>query len=124
MIHNQDFDLYILDVNLPYKNGYKLCELIRSDKGDSPIIFLTAMGTTEDKLSGFDSGADDYIVKPFEFVELLARVRALLKRSKTRTVEHKILKVANLSMDLDAKLVKTKNGSKNKNEDKREIFFH
>src|SRR6478735_4519048 len=59
------FDIIILDINLPVINGYELCKQLRSEKLDVPIIMLTALGTTEDKLSGFDSGTDDYLVKPF-----------------------------------------------------------
>lgn len=75
-----DYDLLILDINIPYKNGIELCKEIRMSNEIIPVIMLTALGTTEDKLLGFDSGADDYLVKPFEFRELLARIRSLLKR--------------------------------------------
>lgn len=77
------YDLIILDINLPYKNGIELCREIRNSDQKIPLIMLTALGTTEDKLLGFDSGADDYLVKPFEFRELLARIRSLLKRIST-----------------------------------------
>lgn len=75
-----EYDLLILDINIPYKNGIELCKEIRLSNEIIPVIMLTALGTTEDKLLGFDSGADDYLVKPFEFRELLARIRSLLKR--------------------------------------------
>ncbi len=74
-------DLIIVDVILPYINGYELCRRIR-DKGlQVPVLMLTALGTTNDKLAGFDAGADDYLVKPFEFAELLARIKALSRRT-------------------------------------------
>src|SRR5262245_22566578 len=73
----EKFDLIILDVKLPGMNGFDICHEIRSKGGTMPVLMLTALGTTEDKLQGFDSGADDYLVKPFEFKELLARVKAL-----------------------------------------------
>jgi len=101
-----DFNLIILDVNLPQINGYELCNGIRQKRPDVPIIMLTALGSTEDKLLGFEKGADDYIVKPFEFRELLARIKALLKRSQTDVQSHRILRVADLVIDLDSKSVK------------------
>lgn len=77
---SQTFNLIILDVILPGINGIDLCKEIRQSRKDTPIILLTALGTTDDKLEGFDAGADDYIVKPFDFRELEARIRTLLKR--------------------------------------------
>jgi DNA-binding response OmpR family regulator len=100
-----DYNLMILDVNLPQINGYELCAGIRLKNPDVPIIMLTALGSTEDKLLGFEKGADDYIVKPFEFRELLARIKALLKRSQADQQSHSILKVADLVIDLDSKSV-------------------
>ncbi len=100
-----DYDLMILDINLPQINGYELCAGIRLKNPNVPIIMLTALGSTEDKLLGFEKGADDYMVKPFEFRELLARVKALLKRSQADQQSHSILKVADLVIDLDSKSV-------------------
>ncbi|MBW6491793.1 MAG: response regulator transcription factor [Lentimicrobium sp.] len=99
------FDLILLDVNLPLLNGYELCADIRLRNPEVPVIMLTAMGNTEDKLMGFERGADDYIVKPFEFMELLARIRALLKRSTNERKEQKILRVGDLEVNLDSKTV-------------------
>lgn len=95
------FDLVILDINLPYKNGIELCKEIRNSDQRIPIIMLTAMGTTEDKLTGFDSGADDYLVKPFEFRELLARIRTLLKRIHIAESESNILQFSDLKVNLN-----------------------
>jgi len=91
MFEAEDYTLIILDLNLPYMNGIDLCQEIRKNNQKIPIIMLTALGTTEDKLKGFDSGADDYLIKPFEFKELLARIRALLKRVSTIKSEGKCL---------------------------------
>ncbi len=96
-----DYDMVILDINLPYKNGIELCREIRSSNQKIPVMMLTALGTTEDKLSGFDSGADDYLVKPFEFRELLARIRSLLKRISVAETGGNILKFLDLEMNLD-----------------------
>jgi DNA-binding response OmpR family regulator len=76
------YDIVLLDINLPGTNGYSVCRQMRAAGSQIPIIMLTALSTTDDKLEGFDAGADDYLAKPFEFKELLARMRALLKRSK------------------------------------------
>jgi len=88
-------------------NGYELCKAIRNTNQHIPIIMLTAMNTTEDKIEGFDNGTDDYIIKPFEFKELLVRIRALLKRTMNQQLPTgNILKVADLEMNLDTKEVK------------------
>lgn len=109
MALSQNFDLIILDVNLPQLNGYELCKEIRKNKMNLPVLMLTALGTTEDKLEGFDSGTDDYLLKPFEFSELLARIKALLKRSKPENQQTAILKIADLELNLDNKTVKRAN---------------
>jgi len=100
------FDLIIMDVNLPKMNGFDLATALRNEKVKAPILMLTALGTTEDKLTGFDAGADDYLVKPFEFRELLARIRALYKRSAEGPIKAGILKIADLELNLDDKSVK------------------
>lgn len=99
-----EYDLIILDVILPYINGYELCKRIREKKPLVPILMLTALGTTEDKVSGFDAGADDYLLKPFEFEELLARIRALIKRATGVLHTSTIIKVADLELNLDKKV--------------------
>jgi two-component system copper resistance phosphate regulon response regulator CusR len=97
------FNLIITDINIPGINGYDLCKIIRSRNQHIPIIMLTALNTTDDKIEGFDAGADDYLVKPFEFKELLARIRALLKRTMNQQLPAgNILKVANLEMNIDS----------------------
>lgn len=75
------YDLFILDVNLPGKDGLSICSELRDSGNSKPILMLTARDGIEDRVSGLDTGADDYLVKPFEFRELVARVRALLRRS-------------------------------------------
>lgn len=102
------YDLIILDINLPFVNGYELCKLIRETDEHVPIILLTAMNFTDNKIEGFESGADDYITKPFEFVELVARIKALLRRSDLRSdaEEERMLQIADLEMNLDSKEVR------------------
>lgn len=102
-----DYELIITDIILPKIDGLDLCKEIRHIKPDVPIIMLTALGTTDDKIEGFDAGADDYLVKPFEMRELLVRVRALLKRNgRTAAITGFILKYGGLEMNLHTKLVK------------------
>ena len=102
------YDLIILDINLPFLNGYELCKLIRENDERVPIILLTAMNFTDNKVEGFELGADDYITKPFEFRELVARIKALLRRSdlKIDAEEEKMLGIADLEMNLDSKEVR------------------
>jgi DNA-binding response OmpR family regulator len=107
LINSHTYDLIITDVILPQMNGFELCKEIRKVQPDVPIIMLTALGTTDDKLDGFDSGADDYMVKPFDLRELNARVNILLKRKGadrniTKT-DH--LEYAGMKLDLDTKTV-------------------
>jgi two-component system copper resistance phosphate regulon response regulator CusR len=109
MALNGNYDAIILDVNLPIINGFEICKEIRSQNSKIPVLMLTALGTTDDKLTGFDLGADDYMVKPFEFKELLARLRALLKRSQKSTVSGSILKISNLELNTYSKSVRRGN---------------
>ncbi len=101
-----DFDLVILDINLPGINGYELCRLIRSQNQDIPILMLTSMSALNDKIEGYESGADDYMVKPFEFKELLLKIKSLLKRSTNNQSIGNTLVAADLVMNLDNKEVK------------------
>lgn len=105
MIESYQFDLVILDINLPGMNGYELCKEIRKRDERIPVVMLTALSATDDKIEGFDAGADDYIVKPFDFKELLVRIRALLKRIYQNVPSGNMLKVADLVMNLDSKEV-------------------
>jgi two-component system copper resistance phosphate regulon response regulator CusR len=105
---NQKFDLIILDIMLPDTNGIEICKKIRKVNLNVPILFLTALGTTENIVYGLESGADDYLVKPFKFIELLARIKNLLKRSQVfgeKNLESNIFQIDNLVMDDDAKRV-------------------
>lgn len=104
LIEKNNYNLIILDINLPLINGYELCMEIRKSNSKIPIIMLTALGTTDNKITGFDAGADDYVIKPFDFRELLARVNVFLKRSET-SIETEKLTIADLEMDLNTKSV-------------------
>ncbi|HXA41372.1 MAG TPA: response regulator transcription factor [Candidatus Solibacter sp.] len=96
-------DLVVLDVMLPGMSGVEVCERLRA-AGDVPILMLTAKDATADRVLGLDSGADDYLVKPFAYEELMARIRALLRRQAPRT--RKVLRYADLSMDLGTRDVR------------------
>ena len=118
---NNNYDLLILDWMLPQQSGIELCQELRSQDITTPVLFLTAKDTIDDRVLGLDAGADDYLVKPFELRELLARVRALLRRSpnwETQTTESSALspdamarlpltplKVADLELDRENQLV-------------------
>ena len=107
LFNAQDFNLVILDINLPGMNGYELCKAIRSKNQQIPIIMLTSMIALKDKVEGYDSGADDYMIKPFEFKELLMKIRALLKRTMSQSLPvGNVLKASDLEMNLDSKEVK------------------
>lgn len=96
----EDIDLVLLDLILPGKSGIDVCRTVKEKKPHLPILMLTAMSTTVDKVKGFDAGADDYLVKPFDFPELLARIRSLLKRRTSAIPQQESLRVANLELDL------------------------
>ncbi len=86
MARSGNYDLMVLDIMLPKKDGIAVCKSLRDDEVTLPIILMTSKGELDDKISGLDSGADDYLVKPFEMKELLARVRALLRRPHERVI--------------------------------------
>ncbi len=103
---SREYDLILLDVIIPLTNGNELCKRIKSTKPEIPVLMLTALGTTDDKVAGFDSGADDYLVKPFEFKELVARVKALTKRTSLKQSSYvpNMLRVGDLQLDVDRKI--------------------
>jgi two-component system, OmpR family, copper resistance phosphate regulon response regulator CusR len=98
-----NFDVIISDVIMPKLSGFELVKNLRQSGVKTPILLLTAMGATDDKVVGFEAGADDYLVKPFEFKELLVRIRALARRGKEESLPKTILSFADLEMNLDAK---------------------
>jgi len=109
---SKSFDLILMDLILPKINGIDLCKEIRVTLPSIPIIMLTALGTTDDKVEGFDAGANDYLVKPFDFRELHARIRALINRNQQQNKTYTqgfILRFADLEMNLETKLVKRNN---------------
>lgn len=103
-LQNQ-YDLLILDWMLPHQSGIEICQSVRSQLISTPVLFLTAKDTVDDRVDGLDAGADDYLVKPFELRELMARVRALLRRSTLETPPGDRLKVADLELDLENQMV-------------------
>jgi two-component system copper resistance phosphate regulon response regulator CusR len=96
---NAEYDLVILDVMLPGLDGWQVLQGLRHAGKNMPVLFLTARDQVADRVKGLELGADDYLVKPFAFVELLARVRTLLRRGKA-TIEPTVLKIADLELDL------------------------
>jgi two-component system, OmpR family, copper resistance phosphate regulon response regulator CusR len=108
LIERKRYNLVLLDINLPLINGYDLCREIRKTNINVPIIMLTALGTPDNKVAGFDTGADDYVIKPFDFRELLARINVFLRRSDTVNLSEKLI-ISNLEMNLTTKTVKRGN---------------
>ena len=99
-----DYDLVILDVMLPRKDGFEVCREMRALGLSLPVMMLTARDVVDDRIAGLDSGADDYLVKPFDFGELLARARALLRRGEA--LREDVLAIADLEIDMRSKRVK------------------
>jgi DNA-binding response OmpR family regulator len=108
MAQTGKFDLFILDIIIPGINGIELCKKLKQAYPNIPVLMLTALGTTDDKISGFEAGANDYLVKPFEFRELLARVRVLLRRPEVAPVRADILIADDLELDLERKVARRK----------------
>jgi DNA-binding response OmpR family regulator len=104
MATDNSFQLIILDVMLPGMNGMAVCKQLRKQQDTTPILMLTALGSTENVVAGLDSGADDYLVKPFKQAELLARIRSLLRRQpETVSTPSNVLKIADLELDLNTR---------------------
>jgi len=99
------YQLIITDVIMPGMDGRELCTELRAANVDTPILMLTALGATDEIVKGLDSGADDYLSKPFEFKELLARIRSLTKRQGKTVVEDNMLRAADLVMDINRKTI-------------------
>jgi len=102
-VEGTEYDAIILDIMLPKLDGFEVIKRIRKKKNKVPILLLTARDNIDDKVKGLDYGADDYLVKPFIFEELMARIRVLLRRNSGNA--DNVIKIANLKVDLDAKLV-------------------
>lgn len=118
LFEKSQFDLIILDIMLPEINGLELCKEIRKENCYVPVLFLTALGTSENVVLGLETGADDYLVKPFKFMELTARIKSLLRRSEKVTIsnqegnqEGEYFKIDDLEIDDYTKTVK-RNGEK------------
>ena len=107
LFENRAYNIIVTDINIPNINGYELCKIIRNSNQHIPVLMLTSLNATDDKIEGFDSGADDYLVKPFEFKELVVRIRALLKRTMNQQLPAgNVLKVADLTLNVDSKEVR------------------
>ncbi len=106
LFETENFDLIILDIGLPDMSGLDFCEFVRAKNTKIPVLMLTALGSVADKLSGFEVGTDDYMVKPFDFMELLVRVKALLKRTTEVEQPAEKLQEADLELDLKEKVAR------------------
>jgi two-component system, OmpR family, copper resistance phosphate regulon response regulator CusR len=102
---SRDYDVILLDIVIPGINGFDLCKILKKEKPNLPILVLTTLGTTADKVTGFEAGADDYLLKPFEFEELIARLKALARRrSVVGTPYGNILRYEDLKLDTQKKI--------------------
>jgi two-component system, OmpR family, copper resistance phosphate regulon response regulator CusR len=99
------YDVIILDVIVPGIDGFELCKLLRNNHIKTPVLMLTSLDSTDDKVTGFNCGADDYLLKPFQFRELLARIRALYRRSKD-TISIPNIRISDLEIDTISKKIK------------------
>ena len=106
MATGHKYDIYVIDIMLPGINGLALCQMLRKAKDHTPILMLTALGTTENVTTGLDAGADDYLTKPFKFAELQARIRALIRRQTGSFAEEHTLSIGDLEVNLDARTVR------------------
>jgi len=100
-----DYDVIILDVMLPVISGLEICKSVRKDGIQTPILMLTALGTLDDKVNGLQAGADDYLVKPFHFKELIARIQALTRRKQLNASNINTLHIADLQLDRNRRIV-------------------
>lgn len=103
-INSTNYDIIIMDIMMPKKNGYEVLKNMRENKNNTPVLFLTAKDTIEDRVIGLDLGADDYLIKPFHFDELMARIRVLIRR-KHGNINNE-LKVADLVLNVNTHIVK------------------
>lgn len=142
LFKEQHYDLIILDINLPGLTGYDLCKRFRSSNLNIPIIFLSSRTGLNEKIIGYNLGADDFLIKPIEFKELLFKIRVYLKRTSTGQLsENKILRAGDLELDIESKTVKIRDNqigltskefqlleyllrNKNKIVSRREIALH
>ena len=100
------YDVIVSDITMPNLTGIELCRKLRAEGNATPILLLTALSQTDDKVTGLDAGADDYLAKPFEFKELLARIKALTRRPATAIRTENVLRFSDLEQDLDSKMVR------------------
>jgi len=108
---SKQYDVFILDVNVPKINGIEICKFIRTNNICTPVLMLTAFEALEDKIDAFDAGADDYLVKPFHFEELLARIKVLNRRTENTSQNENLIFVDDLVLNLDRKEVSRNNHS-------------
>lgn len=102
---NRDYDVVVLDIVIPGINGFELCKMLKKEKPGMPVLMLTTLSTTSDKVTGFDAGADDYLLKPFAFEELTARLKALARRrSMSGLAYNNALRFEDLKLDLEKKV--------------------
>jgi len=106
LAQQNSYDVIVSDITMPGMSGLELCQRLRQEGSTTPILLLTALSHTDDKVTGLDAGADDYLAKPFEFKELVARIKALARRPTATLRVENILRFHDLEQDLEAKTVR------------------
>ena len=122
MAENYAYDAVILDIMLPVMDGLTLMENLRAKKVNVPVLMLTARGTMADKVKGLDTGADDYLVKPFEFPELISRLKAIIRRNRGESSS--ILSIDDLTIDMNSRSVKRNNNEIKLSSKEYNILLH
>jgi len=122
MAENYAYDAVILDIMLPLMDGLTLLEKLRAKKVNVPVLMLTARGTMADKVKGLDTGADDYLVKPFEFPELISRLKAIIRRNRGESSS--ILSIDDLTIDMNSRSVKRNNNEIKLSSKEYNILLH
>lgn len=104
---SREYDVVLLDIVIPGINGFELCRQLKKEKPSLPVLMLTTLGTTDDKVDGFEAGADDYLLKPFEFAELIVRIRALTRRPSMAGISYNsVLRFEDLRLDTEKKIAR------------------
>lgn len=124
LLHRDNFDCIIMDINLPYKNGFELCKYFRLMNNSTPVIMLTAFSELDDKVQGYDSGADDYLTKPFYMRELILRVHSLIKRTRSSTSTTETLTADDIVVELKTKTVSRQGQTINLTPREYQILIH
>jgi two-component system copper resistance phosphate regulon response regulator CusR len=105
LAQRNQYDVIVTDIIIPHTNGLELCDFLRKNGINTPILMISALSSTEDKIAGFNFGADDYLAKPFEFVELMARIKALARRNMPNFMQNNEISFAGIALNMETRMV-------------------